>query len=117
MIEKRRYNRVAYQTKGQFVGESFNVNVTVIDLSIKGVLVKTNTPLEMEIGKEGTLTIDIDESIKVFMQVKVVRTQGCDIGLYCTKIDIESITHLRALIDLNLGNPNLLERDLEELIR
>lgn len=35
--------------------------------------------------------------------------------LLCRSIDLDSVTHLRRLIELQLGAPSLLERDLAEL--
>lgn len=117
MIEKRKYNRIAYKVKGLFVGENFDVNITVYDLSIKGVLIKTTTHLDLDIKTTGVLTISLSDEIKVFMNVSIVRIVGCDIGLLCTSIDLDSMTHLRNLIELNCGSHALLERDLEELVR
>jgi hypothetical protein len=37
------------------------------------------------------------------------------VGLHCRHIDIESLAHLRRLIELNLGDPALLERELAAL--
>ena len=37
------------------------------------------------------------------------------LGLHCKDIDTDSITHLRRLIELNLDNPELLERKLSAL--
>jgi hypothetical protein len=33
----------------------------------------------------------------------------------CRSIDLDTVTHLRRLIELQLGDPALLERDLAEL--
>ena len=38
------------------------------------------------------------------------------LGLFCHHIDIDSITHLRRLIELNLGDETLLQRELAELL-
>ncbi|MCK6410655.1 MAG: PilZ domain-containing protein, partial [Thauera sp.] len=38
------------------------------------------------------------------------------IGLACRAIDLDSVTVLRRLIELNLGDPTLLERDLHALV-
>ena len=43
--------------------------------------------------------------------------QGLHTGLLCKGIDLDSVTHLRRLIELQLGDPALLERDLAELIQ
>jgi hypothetical protein len=117
MIEKRKYNRVAYQAKGLFEGDGFNVNISIYDLSIKGVLIKSSTPLELDVKTNGKLTINIADDIKVCMNASIARINGCDIGLICNSIDLDSMTNLRKLIELNCGSHELLERDLEELIR
>ena len=42
---------------------------------------------------------------------------GCGLlGVVCQLIDIDSATHLRRLVELNLGDPALLERELSALI-
>jgi len=38
------------------------------------------------------------------------------IGLKCHSIDIDSITHLKRLVELNLADETLLHRELETLI-
>jgi len=35
--------------------------------------------------------------------------------LRCLSIDLDSITHLRRLLELNLGDPQLVERELLQL--
>jgi len=45
----------------------------------------------------------------------VAHVEGGRVGLRRTHIDIESVTHLRRLVELNLGDPALLERELHEL--
>jgi hypothetical protein len=38
------------------------------------------------------------------------------VGLRCDRLDVDSMSHLRRLVELNLGDPALLERDLQSLI-
>jgi hypothetical protein len=37
-------------------------------------------------------------------------------ALLCHSIDIDSVTHLRRLVELNLGNADLLQRELSALV-
>ncbi|VAX04921.1 hypothetical protein MNBD_GAMMA20-584, partial [hydrothermal vent metagenome] len=39
------------------------------------------------------------------------------IGFRCEHIDLESISHLRRLVELNLGDAKLLDRELSALTR
>ncbi|MFG5410056.1 hypothetical protein ABXN37_20595 [Piscinibacter sakaiensis] len=50
------------------------------------------------------------------MAVSVRHAEDGEIGLACTGLDLDSATHLRRLIALNLGDPALAERDLQALV-
>jgi hypothetical protein len=49
------------------------------------------------------------------METIVVHSQQDSLGLRCEKIDIESASHLRRLLELNMGDAELLSRELDEL--
>ena len=62
------------------------------------------------------LTIPLAETGNhIAMSTEVAHTEGLHTGLLCRGIDLDSVTHLRRLIELQLGDPALLERDLGEL--
>jgi hypothetical protein len=45
----------------------------------------------------------------------LTRTRDDLLGFVCRHIDLESISHLRRLVELNLGDESLLERELAAL--
>ena len=49
------------------------------------------------------------------MEAQVAHFEQGHMGLHCVTIDIDSVTHLRKLLELNLGDPALLERELMAL--
>ena len=49
------------------------------------------------------------------MDVEIAHRENDELGLNCKDIDVDSITHLRRLVELNLGDPELLERELSAL--
>ena len=49
------------------------------------------------------------------MDVKVVRIDGLKLGMYCQRIDLESMNILKEVFSLNIKDYNLLSRNLEEL--
>ena len=53
----------------------------------------------------------------ISMTAGIAHVDGNRAGLLCRSIDLDSVTHLRRLIELQLGDPALLERDLAELIQ
>jgi hypothetical protein len=46
------------------------------------------------------------------MSVSVSHVIGNEVGFKCEHIDLDSISALRRLVELNLGDSHLLERDL-----
>ena len=46
----------------------------------------------------------------------VVHIDSQHIGLRCDSIDLDSITHLRRLVELNSGDPSMLEREISALV-
>ncbi|MBX9836115.1 MAG: PilZ domain-containing protein [Burkholderiaceae bacterium] len=115
--ERRNFTRVLFQTPGWLSTDSDNVQmqvqvpVQVQDLSLKGALVKARKPLS--VGTMCQLTVPLTEShYCITMSMQVAQVQQQNMGLVCCSIDLDSVTHLRRLIELQLGDPSLLERDL-----
>jgi hypothetical protein len=70
---------------------------------------------EVEGGEPVLLAMSLGD-IVIKMAAEVAHLDGSDAGLRCVAIDLESITHLRRLIEMNLGNPKLAERELRALL-
>jgi hypothetical protein len=69
-------------------------------------------------GKLGLLHFDLanGESI-VEMHIAVVHEINDEVGLQCNAIDIDSVTHLRRLVELNLGDESQLHKEISQLSR
>jgi len=117
MIENRRqFSRIQFQTEARLSLPHGECGVEVLDLSLKGALVRVERPLEERVGSKGTLIVRLDEmGTVIHMGVVVSHQAGKDLGLVCHEIDLDSITHLRRLVELNLGDERLLERELSHL--
>ena len=53
----------------------------------------------------------------ITMEGKVVHKEDQFIGLECQHIDLDSMTNLRRLVELNTGDENLLGRELSEVLK
>lgn len=111
--EKRRFKRIPFDMPGRIVSTS---TVRVIDVSLKGALIIK--PPKWKGTKGDIIGIEIpldngDAVIRMDMRVAHIETER--IGLVCEHIDLDSITHLRRLVELNLGDDELLHRELAEL--
>lgn len=88
----------------------------VLDLSLKGACVKASPGMATRIGESVTLVLSLGEGkAAVRMEGEVAHIEDAHIGFICREIDLDSITHLRRLLELNLGDATLLDRELSTL--
>lgn len=115
--DRRQYSRVAFRAPARLVLPTRAFDTVVIDLSLKGALIRlpANTPIAD--GERGKLHVRLGETDdRISMEVEVTHVEGRYAGLLCESIDLDSVTHLRRLVELNLGDPELLDRELSSLI-
>lgn len=115
--DRRQYSRIAFHSPARLIFAERIIDIVVLDLSLKGALIRlpADTPI-----KDDTICVlhvhlnELDD--KISMEARVAHVEGRYAGLLCQAIDIDSVTHLRRLVELNLGDPALLERELSALI-
>jgi len=114
--DRRRFARIPIDFSAELVINGKQVASRVIDLSLKGALVERPAGVEVEPGDDIDLVVHGDSDIyQICMKTKVHHQEDNQLGLECVEIDIDSITHLRRLVELNLGDESLLNREFAEL--
>ena len=117
-MERRNFNRVVFSTQAE-LSTATNVWTTeILDLSLKGALLTTPVHFDHELNTAYTLNFQLeglDRSITMQGQIRHANEQF--LGFQCDSIDIDSVTELRRLIELNLSDETLLQLDLEALIK
>lgn len=114
--EKRRFWRAAFSAPAHLIDSRGDNTVSVIDLSLHGALVETPPAWPGGIGDQCQLKIDLSEAVSIELCGTVTHLAGRQIGLRCDRIDLDSITHLRRLVELNAGDPALLDREMPHLL-
>ena len=109
---RRQFSRVHFQAEAWLYLPEGEFAVEVIDLSLKGALVKPVGEAYAKVGTHCTLKIRLDDTgTTIRMDCTIVHRRAELYGLTCHEIDLDSITYLRRLIALNLGDEELLERE------
>lgn len=116
MENRRLFTRVLFSIKATLTVENNSYEVSIHDISLNGALITHPKSVTSLKGKLGVLTFNLnnDES-KVTQHVAIVHEDTEEIGLQCNAIDLESISLLRRLIELNLGDSEQLNRELSQL--
>ena len=115
--ERRLHSRITFSTPAQLVFAAGKLDVIVLDLSLKGALIRLPADATLQDGAICRLHVNLDDNDdQISMEARVTHVEDGNAGLLCLLIDIDSVTHLRRLVELNLGDPALLERELSALI-
>jgi hypothetical protein len=116
--ERRRFHRIHFDAPATLSLESGQIQSLILDCSLHGVMVKRHPDWQPHQGEPVGLELRLteEEGPAIQMQTEVMRIGADSVGLSCRHIDLESITRLRRLVELNLGDSSLLERDLEHLV-
>lgn len=116
--DRRHFTRIHFQSAARLVLPGGEHDAEVVDLSLKGALLRPAAGLFVAVGSNGSLEIPLDDAgAAIRMEVTVVHREGNYIGLACREIDLDSISHLRRLVELNIGDAAVLERELTALAK
>ena len=110
--DNRHFHRIHFAGKATLSCEKQTWNCEIIDLSLKGCLLRFESPWEEDLERLYTLTLHLSEDTQIKMELSVTHVVDNKAGFKCEHIDIDSISELRRLVELNLGSSALLERDL-----
>ena len=117
--EQRHFTRIPFNASTTLVDSKAGTKYTaeLIDISFKGVLVKEPTDWQGKDGDQYTVHFQLaGDEIEINLNVIVVHSEEKHIGFKTENMDLDTATNLRRLVELNLGDESLLERELAELI-
>ncbi|OCH12405.1 MULTISPECIES: PilZ domain-containing protein [unclassified Aliivibrio] len=116
MIERRKFSRVVYQTDVILLHNGTSLHGSLIDLSLHGLLVVLDDDYELKPNTKMNVRFTLNESdIHIIAECELIQRTNNILRLCIQHIDIDSISHLKRLIELNVGNSDMLLRQLSEL--
>jgi hypothetical protein len=112
----RLFSRVPFFAQVTLHLSGQTLEVDLLDIALKGALVRTASPMVIALHEKCNLILPLasgGETIE--MTGKVAHLEGCNIGMSCDDIDLQSLTSLRRLLELNTGDADLMDRELSQL--
>ncbi|MDP1707518.1 MAG: PilZ domain-containing protein [Gammaproteobacteria bacterium] len=113
--EHRHYTRIQFDAKVSLSQGARRWDSGLIDISLKGALFSKPQDWAGTLGDNLLAELQLDGDIVIRMQGTVAHMENGHIGLRCDHIDLDSIAHLRRLVELNLGDTAQLNRELSSL--
>jgi hypothetical protein len=117
--ERRRFSRIPFDAVAHINCDSGDLylNCRVIDVSLKGVLLEKPGQWQGNLDDRCRVDLLLEQGqIRIEMQATVSHIDDHSLGFACHEIDLDSIAHLKRLVELNLGDDALLHRELAALI-
>jgi hypothetical protein len=115
--ERRNFWRAVFHSPVRLTTHDGQAYAQLLDISLKGALLETNNAWHGKPGEECQLSLELAPATTITMWASVMHVEGPHVGLRCESIDLDSITHLRRLVELNSGDPAILDREFGSLVR
>lgn len=114
--DRRRFSRIPFEASVTLTTDNHQWTTELLDISLKGIMVSRphdwpETPVD---GLVATIHAPAD-AFTITMNLANGHAEPHRIGFECREIDIDSATQLRRLVELNIGETSLLNRELGEL--
>ena len=116
--ERRRFTRINFNTEVTISTTAGKWQGQLVDISLHGALVELPDDWSGKQGDHAMLDVLLGNGeIDIRMETTVAHVHDHQIGLQTMNMDLDSITHLRRLMEINSGDPDLINRELDELGR
>lgn len=115
--DTRKFHRVAFKAPARMTTPAGQWTTRVLDISLKGLLLEhpegwSGAPGDSNCRIE--LPLDAQQSIQ--LTGRIVHSNSRYIGFQWTDIDTASMSHLRRLMELNLGDDREVTRELSTIV-
>jgi len=116
MSGHRNFTRIPFDADTKVQQDNDEWTVDLIDISLNGVLFKQPQDWKIHPGKPVFIIISIGDRSQIKMEARLVHITPTEAGCKCINIDLDSITILKRLVELNVADDTYLERELSALI-
>jgi len=116
-MEQRQFQRVHFFKRVQVTANGEQQETHCLDISLRGILLVRPEATDWHLEQQVRVTLVLSEEQSIDMECSVVHIDDDVVGCACDSLDLDSMTTLRRLLEMNLQNPQEVNRELAELIR
>jgi c-di-GMP-binding flagellar brake protein YcgR len=113
--ERRHYQRIPFIADAIMSDAQDQWNCVLEDISLKGMLIVSPSGVTPQKDHVYTIELVLGEGATITMAATISHVNNDHWGLQWDNIDLEGLTHLRRLLELNMVDPAEMHRELAEL--
>ena len=114
MEETRKFTRIMCNMHARVqIDDLIIVEANILNISLKGAFFELPDYCLFQIGDKWQLTFILPNSdIRLKFKTEVMHSRGKMVGVKFVHIDIDTMIHLRSLIECRTSSPDQVEREL-----
>jgi|TARA_B110000238_G_C15961738_1_gene367705 hypothetical protein len=112
--ERRHYHRVGFHGSAMLSSGDVTTSVEILDICLAGALLKLSS--EVQYMNQFVLKVTLSDEVSFEMSGSLESRDDGSTALHRDLNQLENDYYLRRLLELNLGDPELVERDVKTLI-
>lgn len=114
--DRRQFSRILFNAECTLYQGGILWTSDLQDISLKGILIKKPEGFSVSGDEEYEATIKLaGDQQSINMRLVYSHAHDDALGFECKHIDLDSMTHLKRLVELNLGDESILQRELNAL--
>lgn len=114
---RRQFRRIPFDGEVRLYSDRAMWTTRLIDISLKGALVDRPDGWEGISGKRQRLDLRVAAGLIISVAGLIAHTSPRYVGYRFDKFDLDSFVRLKRLVELNLGDAEMLNRELSSLGR
>ena len=114
--ERRHFTRIPFDANVTISQGSDHWQAHLLDISLNGILLSLPESWPGQKDQEFTIELELDSDTIIKVKGKVTHTTADHTGFIFDNMELDSASHLKRLLLLNLGDQSLIDREIHELI-
>ncbi|HKZ16378.1 MAG TPA: PilZ domain-containing protein [Geobacteraceae bacterium] len=117
-MQNRRFSRIKVSEKIIITCNNHTVEADLLDISLKGALVRIEKPVDCQRGNKWSLSLRLSGS-DIIMQfiAEVMHVRGDLVGVKFVETDLDTMIHLRNLMEARTMDPDQVRNELNFLVK
>ncbi|MCK4704425.1 MAG: PilZ domain-containing protein [Gammaproteobacteria bacterium] len=114
-IERRQYQRIPFHAEILMQSGNEEWTCNLLDISLNGMLVEPPHDMNINPNNPCAVALFLSDDVIINIRVRIRHTAADRWGLEFINIDVESLQHLRHLLESHLQDNDLINRELAQL--
>lgn len=113
--ERRQFRRIEFDGEVRLYSEKAMWSTRLLDISLHGALVDRPTGWDGVQGRIQRLELRVATGLIISVSAQIAHAGARYVGYRFGRIDLDSFVRLKRLIELNLGDPEAIGREIAAL--